>query len=206
MDGIVGIFPTPLFIGRKLVPKPLLARLIEQFEASETGANVRTGLLTHTPTASPQTHENYKSVLSLVSPAVQTYGEALLGERLAWGIKEIWINRMEQGGAQKLHNHANSFISGILYITDTHPASATVFYRNVGAQSFVMSNENKRCKMTAFNSPVFQVPDVGAGDLVLFPSYMMHEVPPNQGEPRLTAAFNALPERLDSWGYQVQFR
>ncbi|MBI2733849.1 MAG: hypothetical protein HYX44_11275, partial [Aquabacterium sp.] len=43
------------------------------------------------------------------------------------------------------------------------------------------------------------------GDLVLFPSYLMHAVPPNEGERRITLALNAIPVRLDSWGYAVQF-
>jgi hypothetical protein len=33
----------------------------------------------------------------------------------------------------------------------------------------------------------------------------MHAVPPNRGERRITLAFNAIPLRLDSWGYVVRF-
>ena len=43
------------------------------------------------------------------------------------------------------------------------------------------------------------------GDLVLFPSYLMHAVPPNQGERRITLSFNAIPAKLDSWGYVIRF-
>jgi ectoine hydroxylase-related dioxygenase (phytanoyl-CoA dioxygenase family) len=43
------------------------------------------------------------------------------------------------------------------------------------------------------------------GDVILFPSYLMHAVPPNPGERRVTMAFNAIPSRLDSWGYAVSF-
>ena len=43
------------------------------------------------------------------------------------------------------------------------------------------------------------------GDLVLFPSYLYHEVPRNQGEQRITIAFNAIPDRLDCWGYRINF-
>ncbi len=206
MDNIVGIFPTPVMICQSAIPADLVARLVAQFDETASDPNVRTALLAHTPTTSPRSHDNYRAVLGHVAPKLRAYGEALLGEAMGWGVKDIWINRMETGGAQKMHNHANSFISGIIYLTETHPSAATVFYRQVGAPSFVMSNENRNCKMTAYNSPIFRMPDVGPGDMVLFPSYLLHEVPPNQGAPRLTAAFNALPERLDSWGYVVQFR
>jgi hypothetical protein len=41
--------------------------------------------------------------------------------------------------------------------------------------------------------------------MVLFPSYLMHAVPPNQGARRISLAFNAIPARLDSWGYSIRF-
>lgn len=206
MSDIVGIFPTPILIGRAVLPPDLVAALLAQFAESDAGANVRTTQLTHTPVADPRSHRNFTEVLRCVAPRLRAYGKALLGEEMAWAIKEIWINRMETGGAQKMHNHANSFVSGVVYLTETDPSAATVFYRQVGAQSFLLANENERCEIGPFNSPIFRMPPVQPGDMVLFPSYMMHEVPPNQGPPRFTAAFNALPERLDSWGYSLRFR
>ncbi len=206
MDQIVGIFPTPLMLSRQAIPAELVAALVKQFDETATGPNVRTALLAHTPMTNPRGHENYQAVLRHVSPKMREFGEAMLGEAMGWGIKEIWINKMEQGGAQKMHNHANSFISGVIYLTEVHASAATVFHRHTSHTTFVMQNENKRCKIGPYNSPIFRMPEVAPGDMVLFPSYMMHEVPPNQGGPRLTAAFNALPERLDSWGYLVKFR
>jgi hypothetical protein len=41
--------------------------------------------------------------------------------------------------------------------------------------------------------------------MVLFPSYLLHEVPPNPGERRITLAFNAIPAAVDSWGYKIAF-
>lgn len=42
-------------------------------------------------------------------------------------------------------------------------------------------------------------------DIVSFPNCLMHAVPPNPGERRVTRAFNAIPSRLDSWGYKICF-
>ena len=47
------------------------------------------------------------------------------------------------------------------------------------------------------------MPEISAGDLVLFPSYLLHEVPANQGEQRISIAFNAIPERLENFGYGI---
>lgn len=206
MDEILGIFPTPILIGRSVIPPELVAALIAQFDEAATGPNVRTTLLSHTPVENPRANAAYSAVMKHVLPRLRTYGKTLMGEALSWAVKEIWINRMEEDGAQKMHNHANSFVSGVIYLTETHPSAATVFHRQVGSNSFVMANENKRCEIGPYNAPVFRMPEVSAGDMVLFPSYVMHEVPPNKGRPRMTAAFNALPERLDSYGYVLQFR
>ncbi len=205
-DEIVGIFPTPVMIARGAIPPDLVAAMIAQFEADARGANVRTVKLTHTPMDDPRAHENYVEALRHILPRLRAYGAALMGESLAWAVKEIWINRMETGGAQKMHNHANSFVSGVIYLTEVDPSAATVFHRQVGQSTFHMQNENPRCAIGPYNSPIFRAPDPGPGDMVLFPSYLLHEVPPNQGAPRMTAAFNALPERLDSWGYVLRFR
>ena len=33
----------------------------------------------------------------------------------------------------------------------------------------------------------------------------MHAVPPNAGGRRISLAFNAIPTRLESWGYTLSF-
>lgn len=205
-DEILGIFPTPLMLARGVIPRSLVDALIGQFHAQGGGANVRTTKLAHTPMENPRAHANYVAATEHILPRLRAYGEALMGESLAWAVKEIWINRMESGGAQKMHNHANSFVSGVIYLTDVEERAATVFHRQVGQSTFLMQNENARCAITEFNSPIFRPKGCAAGDMVLFPSYLMHEVAPNDGGPRMTAAFNALPERLDSWGYVLRFR
>ncbi len=205
-DQIIGLFPTPIMVCAGAIGAELIAALLSQVEDARTGANVRTGLLTHTPMARPQSHPNFIKVHEAIAPKLRAYGEALLGENLSWGLKEIWINRMEKDGAQKMHNHANSFVSGVVYLTECHPSAATTFHRHVGATSFLMDNMNERARVSPFNAPIFRVPAVSPGDMVLFPSYVMHEVPPNQGGLRATVSFNAVPERIDSWGYTLQFR
>ena len=40
---------------------------------------------------------------------------------------------------------------------------------------------------------------------MLFPSYLLHAVPANPGERRITMALNAIPTQLDSWGYKISF-
>jgi predicted 2-oxoglutarate/Fe(II)-dependent dioxygenase YbiX len=66
-------------------------------------------------------------------------------------------------------------------------------------------NDHKGMTPNEYCADKWISPAPQAGDMVLFPSYVMHAVPPNQGERRISLAFNAIPLRLDSWGYVVRF-
>ena len=56
-----------------------------------------------------------------------------------------------------------------------------------------------------FNADKWVAPAPTPGDLLLFPSHLLHEVPANRGAERITLAFNAIPHRLDAWGYAIEF-
>ncbi len=120
-------------------------------------------------------------------------------------ITGVWVNRLQTGGQQAMHVHANSFISGVVYLTDSHPSANIVFQRPSANGSFVFSNFNPDSEVTPFNADRWQMPAIGAGDLVLFPSHLMHGVPENRGGERISLSFNAVPDRLNSWGYEIRF-
>ena len=41
-----------------------------------------------------------------------------------------------------MHNHANSFISGVVYLTPTHPDARTVFMKPLGGTDFSFKNDH----------------------------------------------------------------
>ena len=129
----------------------------------------------------------------------------MFGERLNWSIKEMWVNVLQAGGQQAMHNHANSFVSGVIYLTHSHPSANTVFMKGPGGSAFAFGNVNATTRMGPFNADKWIMPEAAPGDMVLFPSYLLHEVPVNQGGERISLAFNAIPDRLDSWGYGIRF-
>ena len=133
------------------------------------------------------------------------FGTHLFGQSLSWTIKEMWLNVMQTGGRQAIHTHANSFVSGVLYLSDCHPASNTLFIRSLGGQGYVFANTHAKAAVGPFNAEKWRGPDPAPGDLVMFPSSLLHEVPVNRGGLRVTLAFNAIPDRLDAWGYSISF-
>lgn len=199
------LFPTPFAHCPELVGAELLQALLSELNRSPKTTNDKSRELTHTTPADAESNPVFRRVAELAAPALRHFGELLFGEALAWSIKEMWLNSLEHGGRQAIHSHANSFVSGVLYLTPSHPSARTVFYRGLGGRDFTFSNDHPGSSPGPFNSPKWAVPTVSPGDLVLFPSYLLHEVPPNQGERRVTLAFNAVPDRLRSWGYEIQF-
>jgi uncharacterized protein (TIGR02466 family) len=144
-------------------------------------------------------------VAGAVTPHIAEIGALLFGQTLGWSIKEMWVNVLGTGGRQAMHNHANSFVSGVVYLTPTHPDSRTVFMKAPGGSDFAFRNDHAGSVTGPYNADKWISPQPEPGDLVLFPSYLMHAVPPNAGEQRITLAFNAIPTRLDSWGYTLSF-
>ena len=167
--------------------------------------NAYSDLLSHTPVAGDQSDTLLSRLGALVLPKVAEFGEVLFGEALNWQIKEIWVNVLEPGGHQAIHTHANSFISGVVYLTDAHASANIVFHKAIGGSGFIFGNTNPGARINAFNGGKFAMPQTGAGDLVMFPSYLLHEVPVNKGGRRISVAFNAIPDRLDNFGYAIHF-
>ena len=204
MDEVFGLFPIPFMRARGTLAQPLVARLVEHFTTLATNDNNSSGNLSHTRMLKPKDSPLFTKAAELIGPKLVDYGAHLLGERIRWLMKEMWVNVMDAGGRQAMHNHANSFISGVVYLTPTHPGSQTVFMKSPGGTDFLFKNDHKGMTPNEYCSEQWISPAPDPGDMVLFPSYLMHAVPPNQGERRITLSFNAIPVQLDSWGYVIR--
>jgi uncharacterized protein (TIGR02466 family) len=206
MSDVFELFPTPVMRVEKLLSNAQVAALNQVLVPAATMQNHRSPTLTHTAMLLAADRPELAQLHALLAPHVQNFGKLLFGEQLTWHIKEMWVNVMETGGRQAVHNHANCFACGILYLSDVHPSSWTLFTRSLGGRDFVFANTNARAETNAFNADKWRSPQPEPGDLLLFPSYLLHEVPPNEGLRRITLAFNAVPEQLDAWGYQLKFQ
>jgi uncharacterized protein (TIGR02466 family) len=202
---VLGLFPTPVMRAPALVEAPLRARLAAKGRAGAETRNVHDRKLAHSSMIRPEDDPDFATLAEALAPHLAEYGALLLGETLRWTVKEMWVNVLQSGGHQAMHNHANSFVSVVIYLTPTDHAARTVFHRPLGGGDFAFVNENARTRHTPFNARRWAAPAMEAGDALFFPSYLLHEVPTNQGGERMTIALNCLPERIDSWGYAVRF-
>ena len=189
---------------RAALPQALVVGLVEHFTARATRDNNSSSQLSHTEMLRPSHSPLLGDAAALIAPKLVEFGVHLLGEKLTWLLKEMWVNVLDTGGRQAMHNHANSFASGVVYLTPTHPGSQTVFMKSPGGTDFLFKNDHARMQPGEFSADKWISPAPEPGDMVLFPSYLMHAVPPNQGERRITLSFNAVPSQIDSWGYVVK--
>ena len=205
MDQVIGLFPTPFMRVPNALGAALVANLTRHFTGAAQRENSSSTKLSHTAMLQPGDSPLLLDVVRQVTPKLADFGRLLFGERLGWSVKEMWVNVLDPGGRQAMHNHANSFISGVIYLTPTHPGSQTVFMKSPGGSDFVFKNDHAGTEQNAYCADKWVSPAPDPGDMVLFPSFLMHAVPPNQGERRITLSFNAIVSRLDSWGYKVGF-
>ena len=205
MSEIISIFPTPFMRVPAVIPADLVKGLVEHFSTLAVQDNNSSSNLSHTAMLSPGDSPLLIEVAKLVTPHLSEFGALLFGERMGWSLKEMWVNVLDKGGYQAMHNHANSFISAVLYLTPTHASSRTVFMKSPGGTDYSFKNDHPDMVTGPFNAEKWISPEPKPGDLVLFPSYLMHAVPPNAGERRITLAMNAIPTQLNSWGYTIKF-
>jgi hypothetical protein len=202
---VVGLFPIPFMRTRQVLGGALVAGLVEHFSKSVDRPNSSSPHLAHTALLKPGDSPLLVETAALLTPLLPQFGQLLFGEQLGWALKERWVNVLDTGGRQAMHNHANSFISGVVYLTPTHADARTVFMKSPGGTDFTFRNDHAAVTTGVYNADKWISPAPEPGDVVLFPSYLMHAVPMNPGERRITLAFNAIPTQLDSWGYRISF-
>jgi len=205
MDPVEPLFPIPLMRSPAVLGPELIEAAAAAIRGGPTEQNLRSDQLFHTVIKDPRVDPVFGRLAELALPKIVDFGYVLFGERLRWTVKEMWTNKLDPGGSQALHSHANSFVSGVYYLTDSHPSCRTVFVRPPGGGDFSFRHHTRTAAMGPYNAGKYVLPEANPGDLVLFPSYLYHEVPRNQGDQRITVAFNAIPDSLDCWGYRIQF-
>lgn len=125
-----------------------------------------------------------------LAPHVRRFAAALdldlRGRRLV--MTDCWVNIMRHRVVHSLHLHPLSTISGTYYVR-TPPGSAGLKFEDPRLERFMAAPPRKAAARRA-NRAWVTVP-ARVGQLVLFESWLRHEVPPNPGrEARVSISFN----------------
>ena len=113
-----------------------------------------------------------KEIISPISKSVELY------------ITESWLAETHKDQHHHAHSHSNSIISGVLYIDTIEKNGIQLFSPH---KSIIDISRDNRTKDYKFIELI-----VSDGDLILFPSYLMHSVKKNNSnKTRLSLAFNS---------------
>jgi uncharacterized protein (TIGR02466 family) len=100
-------------------------------------------------------------------------------------VTQSWANYTDPGQYHHKHAHPNSFISGVFYPQADRSVDKIYFYKS-GYERIKVTPQN----WNHWNSESWWF-EVGAGDLILFPSHLEHMVETKVGnETRVSIAFN----------------
>lgn len=98
-----------------------------------------------------------------------------------------WLNFTDKTQYHHKHYHHNSIVSGCLYINAKRESDCIFFTKRATGENWQLQANN----YNAFNSNEFTLP-VHTGDLVLFPSNLIHSVPQTDHDyTRISLAFNS---------------
>ncbi len=138
----------------------------------------------------PQRASVFAELDAAIAPHARRFARALDWEmthrRLL--LDSLWINVMEKGSAHSGHIHPQSVISGTYYVTV--PAGAAALRFEDPRLAMMMAAPPKRERATRANSNFVTV-SPRAGSLLLWESFIRHEVPPNTvNAKRISISFN----------------
>tara|TARA_B100000953_G_scaffold238303_1_gene199779 strand:+ start:305 stop:967 length:663 start_codon:yes stop_codon:yes gene_type:complete len=192
---IEGIFPISIYMTKR-------GWDLEHIEREEIKEVIEEGM--HDPSEGDPsggnwtTHNSYifntklKKLKRFCEKHIDIYVEQTLNpkEEINYYITQSWLSITNPGEWHPAHTHPNSIISGVFYIDTEEDDIITFIDPNSKVKSYPLESEPKEINM--WNSPECYF-GVENNLLVLFPSWMTHQVPLNtapRNKPRMTIAFN----------------
>ena len=138
----------------------------------------------------PKRDPNFADLKKQLDKAAQSFAKelhfALAGRKLE--LDSMWVNVLEPGGVHTGHIHPHSVLSGTYYVEVPAGASALKFE---DPRLPLMMAAPPRSEDAPEAERSFIYLDPKAGDVILWESFLRHEVPPNAAKKaRISVSFN----------------
>ena len=186
---IEGLFPCPIYSANR-------NSNLDSIEEIEIKDIIQKGLFQNKTLTDYHSNDSYlfdtklKNLKKFCEQHIENYVKQVINplRELDFYITQSWLNVVEPGGSIHRHWHANSIISGSFYIS-TEEDDRIVFTDPNKAVRGIIKLDQK--EYNVWNSQTWFFP-VENNLLFLFPSWLEHEVPPNEKATtnRISLAFN----------------
>jgi uncharacterized protein (TIGR02466 family) len=189
------IFPTPLWVvdlkaaeaaalNAKL--KAEIEKIVEPRPKIPAASNWQTPQDLHTRPA-------FAEFIKLVETAARGVARFLQVDQYPMSITGCWANINPPGAFHPMHHHPNNYLSGVYYVAVGDPNSSIIFQDPRPQASMIMPKPKQYSRLTANGADAKSVP----GRLVIFPAWLKHTVPANQGPgDRISISFNLMFTRF----------
>ena len=129
------------------------------------------------------------SIKSFCNESIQSYVADTLAPKddVEFYITQSWSNYTKKGEYHHKHKHPNSFFSGVFYFQTELNRDVIMFYKESLREDHYFGAKD----WNQYNSLTWEYP-VTTGDLFLFPSNTLHNVPKieQDGVERISLSFN----------------
>ena len=183
-----GVFPIPVYMAKR-ESAPSLKEQADIEEILKERQNTNVGNFN----SSDQYifNSRLKEIKQFCDIQIQGYIEEVIYPKkkdLGMYITQSWLNINKPGGFHHEHRHSNSILSGVFYISAQEGDSICFIDPNADLKD-VITFEHR--DWNAWNSVTTYFP-VSEGELVIFPSWLRHSVPPNENatKDRISLSFN----------------
>lgn len=134
-------------------------------------------------------NENLKDIKKFIQNSLDEYFSTIFNPAKSQSAKlyitQSWANYNQYEQYHQRHNHQNSFVSGVFYPKIDDKISEIQFYNPTTYLIEIVPEEYNMWNSNTMNC------SIKTGDLIIFPSWMQHMVPPNIGDDsRISIAFN----------------
>lgn len=117
-----------------------------------------------------------------------------INDKYTIGLKEAWINKNQPSNIVDVHHHAGYFLSAVYYVNAKAESSFLSFMNNniiIEDKIPQATHDNVLEKFNMFNCAKWNV-ESKTGNLVIFPSWLKHQVVNYSDDNRISIAFNSL--------------
>lgn len=178
---IFELFPTPLYVAN--IEKPLEQRHVEYIKNAPTIINMgntrgKDGYVLDLPM--------FSDLKQFIMSHIKEYMQKVHGTKeINIYITQSWLNYTKPNEFHHRHSHPNSFLSGVFYVNAVKGEDRIRFHKQ--QMSLFSFTEQEKNKYTSAEVSIM----VETGDLVIFPSTLVHDVPQTTSqETRISIAFN----------------
>ena len=133
--------------------------------------------------------EDYRELVSCVHRVVPGILRFLRIGYDAYQITACWATVLPRGAAHKMHQHPNTFLSGVYYLR-THSGANTINFHDPRNQTGII--RPPVVELTAENTDQIVV-RVKDGTMLVFPAYLQHSVDASASDKeRISISFNIM--------------